>query len=279
MRDFLDELTETAKKTVNKAYYEVAFHKPKVANSVNLKQAILQSRNIPIITEIKGASPSKGIIRRDLVPEQLALAMARGGAVGISVLTEPRHFGGSLSYLSRVREAVQLPLLMKDFVISPVQLDAAVQVGANAVLLIQALFDRGYCECGVYEMIVAAHERNLEVLLETHNEAEFQHALKSEADLVGINNRDLGTLQVDINITKEILEKNGTGGKVVVSESGIGTANDLRFLLAAGAKAFLVGSAIMLSDDVEAKVRDLVQTPQDLLIQELEKTRMEKNPR
>ncbi len=274
MRDFLDKLAETAKTTVNQAYYEEAVPKPKAPVSVSLKQVILQNVGVPIITEVKGASPSKGIIRRKVVPEQLALAMAKGGATGISVLTEPKHFTGSLGYLARVRDAVQLPILMKDFIISPIQLDAAVHVGANAVLLIQALFDRGYCECSVYEMIAAAHKRNLEVLLETHTGKEFQHAVKSQADLVGINNRNLGTLQVDINVTKEILQHHDACGKVIVSESGINTPNDIQYLRAAGARAFLVGSSVMSAPDVETKVRELTQSSQDTLITESETMKM-----
>jgi indole-3-glycerol phosphate synthase len=107
-------------------------------------------------------------------------------------------------------------------------------------------------------MIAKAHSENLEVLLEIHNEKEFRSAISSDADIVGINNRDLGTLKVNLNVTKRILEKNGAHGKLVVSESGIKTPEDIRFLVACGAKAFLVGSAIMLADDVEKKVNELV---------------------
>jgi indole-3-glycerol phosphate synthase len=271
MRDFLDELAETAKETLHRAYYESELPTPKQHIFVSLKQTILQCNNVPIVAEIKGTSPSKGIIQTHIQPEKIAAAMAKGGASGISVLTEPKHFNGSLSYLARVRDSVSLPILIKDFILSPIQLDAALHVGANAVLLIQALFDRGYCECGIHQMIAAAHKRNLEVLLETHSEDEFQRAVQGEADLVGINNRDLGTLHVDVNETKRILSKCDSKGKVVVSESGINTPEDVRLLRAAGAKAFLVGSAVMLSADVEAKVRELVQTQLQTLTQETEK--------
>jgi indole-3-glycerol phosphate synthase len=277
MRDFLDELAESAKETLHQAYYELAVPAPKRHVSVSLKQAILKSGNVAVITEIKGASPSKGVIRSKIQPAKLATAMAKGGAAGISVLTEPKHFSGSLEYLACVRNTVQSPILMKDFVLSPVQLDAAARVGANAVLLIQALFDRGYCDCGVYEMTVAAHKRGLEVLLETRNEEEFQRAVQGEADLVGINNRDLGTLRVDLNVTRRILSKCDANGKVVVSESGVNSSEDIRFLQAAGAKAFLVGSVVMLSADVEAKVRELTQTQPQTVIQSIEETNMEEN--
>jgi indole-3-glycerol phosphate synthase len=257
MLDFLDTLARDAKETVRSGYYEHLTPKRTVF-AASLKNAITQTKTVAVITEVKAASPSAGTIRKHVSPKEIVSAMARGGAAGISVLTEPKHFNGSLSYLAQVREAVKLPILMKDFIMSPNQLDAAQQVGANAVLLIQALFDRGYCEFSLDDMIEQAHSRKLEVLLETHNVNEFQRAVCSNADLIGINNRDLGTLKVDLNVTKGILEKNVANGKVVVSESGINSAADIRFLREYGAKAFLVGSAIMLADDVEEKVKELV---------------------
>ncbi|MFB3890039.1 MAG: indole-3-glycerol-phosphate synthase [Candidatus Bathyarchaeia archaeon] len=258
MRDFLDALAHSAVETINKAYYDDCPTAEPVPAS--LKRAIQESAVAPIIAEVKGASPSKGTIRADFEPEAVAEAMSRGGAVGISVLTEPKHFRGSLSYLARIRNDVRLPLLMKDIIVSPTQLDAGSRAGANAVLLIQALFNRCYCECSVYEMINQAHRANLEVLLEVHNSDEFQRALKTEADLIGINNRDLGTLEVDLNVTRRILERTEFDSSIIiVAESGINTPADVRFLRRCGAKAFLVGSAIMEADDMEAKVSELVK--------------------
>jgi indole-3-glycerol phosphate synthase len=190
---------------------------------------------------------------------ELARAMEKGGAVGISVLTEPTHFQGSLNSLAEARKAVKLPILMKDIILSTAQVEAASKVGANAVLLIQALFDRGHCECGIKEMIAKAHSENLEVLLETHNASEFRLAVDTDADLVGINNRDLGTLKVDLNVTKRILKSNNAKSKIIVSESGINTPADIRFLCACGAHAFLIGSAVMLAGNVEDKVKEFVQ--------------------
>jgi len=120
------------------------------------------------------------------------------------------------------------------------------------------LFERGYCECSIHEMIAKAHSEGLEVLLETHTSEEFRSAVKTHADLVGINNRNLATLNVDLEVTKRILERNDAEGKIVVSESGINTPDDLRFLHGCGAHAFLIGSAIMLADDVEMKVKEFV---------------------
>ncbi len=213
---------------------------------------------VPVIGEIKAASPSAGLIRENVNPSEVAKAMQMGGAVGLSVLTEPNQFNGSLEALAAARENVNLPILMKDIILSSVQVYAAAKMGANAVLLIKTLFDRGYCEKSLDEMIAGAQMLSLEVLLETHTELEFQSAVKTKADLIGINNRNLGTLKVDLNVTKRILAKNDSNGKLVVSESGIRTAADIRFLRGSGARAFLIGSAIMSSDDVEQKVKEFV---------------------
>jgi indole-3-glycerol phosphate synthase len=254
MPDFLDVLARDAKATIAEGYYE--HPSEAAATHASLRDAILQSLHAPVIAEIKGASPSAGVIRQTFDAGKIASAMAQGGAVGISVLTEPKHFNGSLSNLADVRKAVKLPVLMKDIIISAVQLDAATRIGANAVLLIQALYDRGCGDLSVGKMIEEAHLRGLEVLLEVHNEGEFQRALESDADVVGINNRDLGTLEVDLNVTKRILEKARVNGRIIVTESGIRTAEDIRFLRSCGAKAFLIGSAIMSADDVESKTRE-----------------------
>jgi indole-3-glycerol phosphate synthase len=147
---------------------------------------------------------------------------------------------------------------MKDIIISPLQLALASRMGANAVLMIQAVFDRGHCEQSLAQMITDAHARDLEVLLETHNINEFRRAATSAADLIGINNRNLATLKVDLNVTKRILKRSAANGKPVVSESGICKLADLRFLRKCSANGFLIGSGVMLADDVEAKVREFV---------------------
>ena len=257
MPDFLDLLAQDAKTTMEEGYYDTSakFH----ASNNSMHNALSKSQNMPIIAEIKGMSPSRGIISKSYIPENVAIAMANGGAAGISVLTEPKHFGGSLSNLTRARQAVNLPILMKDVILSPLQLDVALQLGSNAVLLIQAVFDRGYGELGLTEMIDEAHSRSLEVLLESHDENEFERSLKSNADLLGINNRNLGSLTVDLNVTKRILENVNAKGKIVVSESGIKNADDIKFLRKSGATAFLIGCAIMSADDVESKMNEFTQ--------------------
>jgi len=256
MRDFLDVLARDARKTIEEGYYRVPSKVP--ARPASLREAILKCGRAPIISEIKFASPSEGLIREKGDAVEVARAMERGGAVGISVLTEPKHFGGSLDTLARVRGQVGVPILMKDVVLSPVQIEAASRVGANAVLLIEALFERGYCESGVHDMIECAHSSGLEVLLEVHTEEEFSSTLATEADLIGINNRDLKTMEVDLGATRRILAKNRVKDRVIVSESGISNAADIRFLHRCGAHAFLVGSSIMRADDIEKRVEGLV---------------------
>ncbi|MCW4015997.1 MAG: indole-3-glycerol-phosphate synthase [Candidatus Bathyarchaeota archaeon] len=256
MPDYLDTLAQDAKQTVAEGYYNVSTQHNSVL--VSLKEAIKESKTNAIITEVKAASPSRGTIKTNVDPAEIASAMEKGGSIGISVLTEPKHFNGALSYLAKVREAVKLPILMKDIIVDPIQLEAATRIGANIVLLIEAVFERGYCEFSVDEMITQAHSRSLEVLLETHNEDEFLRAIETNADLVGINNRDLRTLKIDLETTKAILKKHEKRGKVVVSESGIMTVTDLVFLRNCGAQAFLIGSAIMMSDNIEQKVKEFV---------------------
>jgi indole-3-glycerol phosphate synthase len=256
MTDFLDTLAKTAKETIASDYYDSLSGTS--TSNLGLKEAILKAEKAPVITEIKAASPSAGTLRKNANASRVAKSMEKGGAIGLSVLTEPKHFNGSLRTLVDARKTVKLPILMKDIILSAVQLEAAARAGASAALLIKALFDRGYCECSVHEMITRAHSQGLEVLLEAHTADEFRSASKTDADLIGINNRDLATLKIDLKVTKEILERNPPKDKPVVSESGITTPDDLRFLRKCGANAFLIGSAVMLANNIEEKVREFV---------------------
>ncbi len=256
MSDFLDALALDAKKTVDAGYYETAI--PVEHLQVSLRQAIQNCHVTPVITEIKSASPSNGTIRSHVEADKIARAMEKSGAVAISVLTEPKFFNGSLDMLVNARKAVKLPILMKDIIVSPRQVEAAKHMGADAVLLIQAIFDRGYVEIGIDEMIAKAQANDLEVLLEAHTKEEFNRAIRSEANLVGINNRNLATLNVDFNSTKEILNKPDPKHRVIVSESGIKTAKDLLFLKNCGASAFLIGTAVMAADNIEMKISEFV---------------------
>jgi indole-3-glycerol phosphate synthase len=257
MMDFLDKLANDAQVTIDSGYYENI--NPSKRISANFKDAIKNCRTNAIISEIKAASPSAGTIRTNVNPTEIARAMQSGGAVGLSVLTEPKHFNGSLQTLSKARSAVKLPILMKDIILSPLQIEAAAKLGANAVLLIEALFERGYGKMGINEIIEYAHVRGIEVLLETHSEPEFLCAGRTNADLIGINNRNLATLKIDLHTTERILKKNPNHKKTVISESGIQSVSDLQLLRSYGADAFLIGSSIMLTDKIKDKVREFVE--------------------
>ena len=253
MGDFLDLLAAEAKRTIARGYYDAEGEAEHPKRS--LRKAVEECPRNPIISEVKRASPSLGSMRPRLDAAEAALAMGAGGATGISVLTEPEHFGGSLLSIRRVRESVEVPVLMKDIVVSPAQVDPASKMGADAILLIKAVFERGLGTCDLDTMIDHAHRRGLEVLLEAHTGEEFEGALGSGADLIGINNRDLRTLDVDLTVTEKILGEIDPGSWIVVSESGIRTPGDIRRLREAGARAFLIGSAIMQSGDMGSAVR------------------------
>ncbi len=259
MPDYLDILAKNALRTIEEWYYETATKTE--ASAVGFKEALLRCEKAPIISEIKFASPTTRAFRRldDVNIGEIARNMQEGGATCISVLTEPKHFGGNIGFISQVRDQVKIPILMKDIVLSPKQIEAGYQTGANAILLIQTLFDRGYCQKDVQNMIDYSHSRGLEVLLEVHTEEEFLSALHTDADMIGINNRNLKTLQVDLGVTRRILTKHNIEKKVIVSESGINSSQDIRFLRICGAYAFLVGTAIMKASNIEERTRELVE--------------------
>lgn len=255
--DILSALVRDAKSAVEGGYYHVERSLPHAPKS--LKRAILDCSKTPVIAEVKFASPAAGLIRKGEEVEDLALAMKRGGAVALSILTEPKRFKGSLDHVRRARSAVRLPILMKDIIVDPVQIDAAASVGADAVLLIYSAYDLKMVDYGLREMVEHAHRRRLEVLLEAHIEQEFLAALGCGADLLGINNRDLKSMEVDIHTTERILRDGCPDGVVVVSESGLDSPEQLSALKKIGVKGFLIGTAVMRDEDVEGRVRGFVE--------------------
>ena len=222
----------------------------------DLIQIINSYSHAPLIAEVKFASPSLGQIRTVSNPTSIANLMVIGGAKALSVLTQPNLFNGSPEYFIQIRQAVEVPMLMKDIIIDKVQINAAQKIGADFILLIQSLFDQEYLK-DIDEFIDYGHKKGLQILLEANTKQEFQNALKTEADLVGINNRNLDTLDLDIKTTENILsgyEK----ARPILSESGIETPEDIQYLKKCGADAFLVGSSIMKSDNIEEYVKNLV---------------------
>ena len=210
-----------------------------------------------IISEVKFASPSRGTISGRQDHARIAQQMVSGGAAALSVLTQPHLFGGSPKYFEEIRRLVQVPMLMKDVILDRAQLDAARRIGADCVLLIQAIFDAGYAS-DIDGFIEWAHARRMQVLLEVHDRAELASALRTRCDVIGVNNRNLDTLQVSLETTRTVLA-GYQDVRPAVSESGIETPQDVAYLRRCGASAFLVGTSIMKGDDITGGVGRLVR--------------------
>ena len=230
--------------------------KSKLANlppTKDFRAAIAQSGNINLIAEVKKKSPSKGIIREDFDPIQIAETYAKNGAAAISVLTDVRFFDGRLDYLSSIRQVVDVPLLRKDFTIDPYHIYQARVAGADAILLIVAALTKDQLR----EFMDIAESLSLASLVEVHTDTELEIALDVGAEIIGINNRDLRTFHTDLATTFSLQEFLPTG-KVVVSESGIYTRADVESLREAGVDAILVGESLMRSPDIGEQVRKLI---------------------
>ena len=234
--------------------YEVDRHP---SSRRSLCRAIATSNFLPIIAEVKYRSPAEGPIRRAEGAAGMARLYARGGAVAISVLTEEKHFEGRLEFVPDVKDAVGIPVLMKDIFLDPVQIDAAERIGADAVLLIAGLFTRPLSAASLQEMIAHSHSRGLEVLLETHTAEEYLMAGQTEADLVGINNRNLDTLATTLDVSRR-LRPRIPEGVTVVAESGIEERDQVVEMERLGMHAVLVGTALMRAPDPAARVRELL---------------------
>jgi len=257
------------KKIVAHKQAEVAFAMSS-ASIVELKNRISDLEDVPrgferhlreaaasdwtaIIAEVKKGSPSRGIIRADFDPLEIAEIYQNNGATCLSVLTDEKFFMGHLRYLALIRETASLPLLRKDFICDPYQIYEARAAGADAILLIAAMLDLNQLR----EFLSIAREIQLDVLLEVHDEQEMETALQTDCTLVGVNNRNLRTFVTDLGTTGR-LARMMPAERLLVAESGINNRDDIIRLQADGAKAFLVGESMMRENDIGAKLQELL---------------------
>ncbi|MFZ5646868.1 MAG: indole-3-glycerol phosphate synthase TrpC [Bacillota bacterium] len=244
------EVEELKKNTNHREIYKAVEVMPPARS---MFAALKKPGSITLLAEIKKASPSKGIIRADFDPAEIASIYSRSGADAISVLTDSRFFAGHPDYIPLVKKLSALPVLRKDFIIDPLQVYQSRHLGADAILLICAALSRKELEA----LMKAACDSGLEAIVEVHDERELETALAAGAGIIGINNRDLKTFKTDIGATLRLCGKAKAGATAVISESGINSRSDMEMLKEAGADAALVGEALMRADDIVAKVREL----------------------
>lgn len=220
--------------------------------SRNFRQALL-GQNLSIIAEIKKASPSLGDIVPDLDIQKTAIDYEKGGVSAISVLTEEDYFKGASEHIKIVKENVRIPVLRKDFLFEEYQIYESRYLGADALLLIAAILD----ESLLSSLVDLSLSIDIEPLVEVHSEEDLRKALKTEAKVFGINNRDLSTFKTDISTTERLISLIGNG-KIIISESGIKSAQDVKMLKQLGVDAILVGESIVKSGDFKKKIEQLM---------------------
>jgi indole-3-glycerol phosphate synthase len=258
----LKTFTDNSYKAIDEGAYDSEEYDFRGHESISIKKTILSCPHAPLIIEIKSSSPSRGrIIKSDEINViEQASVIARSGASGLSVLTQPYLFNGSIKNLAMIRQKVKVPLLMKDITVSEIQIDAAKRIGSDCVLLIKTIFDQDLAEGSIEKFAEYAYKKGLQVIIEVHSEKEFEEVLKlkqQQTNLIGINNRDLNSLITDISTTQRLLKKHDKGKNIIISESGISQPEEIQSLKNAGADAFLIGTSIMESNDILSKVREL----------------------
>jgi len=244
------EEVEQRKKVATITYLQQLIARQKPA--LDLAMA-LKGDHIRLIAEVKQASPSRGMLSPNFNPIELARTYAEGGAAAISVLTEANYFMGSIEHLAAIKEVVGLPLLRKDFIFDPYQVYESRAYGADALLLIASILRQEQLN----GLVSLSHSLGLRCLVEVHNEGEVKRAVLSEAEIIGINNRDLATFSIDINMTRR-LRPLIPQERIVVSESGIKSNRDIGKLGKWGVDAVLVGEALVTAGDVLAKMKELL---------------------
>ena len=252
--DILDKFIEQARENVKSGYYVLPGRTPTRKTPVSLRRR-LADNSFTLIAEIKHASPAGDYSFSGIDVEKTSSVFKEGGADAISVVVEPKIFKGSLDNIP-IAARTGLPVLFKDFVICKAQIHAASYFGADCVLLIVKVADR--MDLDLDALIDEAHSLGLEVLLECYDEEEMRRAALTKADILGINNRDLKTLHVDLTRTSSIMQRApANSGKPVISESGIKSRKDVDFVRKCGIKGILVGTALWLAADQRAKISEL----------------------
>ncbi|OGP50759.1 MAG: hypothetical protein A2Y79_04620 [Deltaproteobacteria bacterium RBG_13_43_22] len=220
----------------------------------DFKSAISKPGRINLIAEIKFASPSAGTIREKSNPMKIGQIYERAGAAAISLLTDQKFFHGHLENLPGVKQAVDLPVLRKDFIIEEIQIREALAWGADAILLIVRILS----EAQLKELLHVCHENGLAALVEVHDREDLEKALHSKAEIIGINNRDLDTFEINLQTTQKLAALIPEG-HIIIGESGIHRPQDIVDLKGSGINAVLVGSSLMSSDDIESKTREMIE--------------------
>lgn len=269
-KSMLRTLVKNSFKAIDKGMYEISGDRDYDNHTcLSMRNNILHCQQAPLLTEIKYASPSKGTLVDNIEKnvEEIAMTMEKAGAIGISILAQPYLFDGSIENILRARKYVTVPILMKDIVVSDVQIKAAKKAGADCILLIKTVFDSNLAEGSLETLAEYAKKIGLDLILETHDEVEFNEAVKINNksnklfSLIGINNRNLKTLEVDLDTTVRILSEISKSNNVVISESGIRDPNDIIKLRSAGADAFLIGTTLMEnSKELGQKIKELVES-------------------
>lgn len=261
----LKVLADNSYRSISEGRYDVEKEYQLSHEPLSIRKYILRCSHAPLITEVKLSSPTEGNLSASLNVTNIASAaqeMADNGAVALSVLTQPHLFSGSIKHLSAIRKCVSVPILMKDIIVSEVQIQSAKKIGADCILLIKSVFDNDLAEGSMEKFSAQARAKGLSTLVEVHSENEFKEVLEESAnyDLIGINNRDLNTFEVDLDVTRRLLMKYDKGRNIIVSESGIKLPNQIVLLKEAGADAFLIGTGIIKSGNISSKVRELYQS-------------------
>jgi indole-3-glycerol phosphate synthase len=275
----LEEISQDAISAVESGYYdyspskETTQDKPRHPNpnSGGVASAIRRAKGRALICEVKFASPSAGTIREQGSVRDIVREMEAGGAIALSILTESKNFGGSISNLAEARNVSALPIIMKDIIVSKEQIVAAKKLGANAVLFIEEVYSEGLSRgnLSLDDAIEFARDLGLDTIVETHAAEGLQKISNTRADILGINNRDLRTFQTDIETTFNLLKgftRASQSGQLIVSESGFESVDDIRSILArlrgstsAVPDAFLIGTSIMRSKNIRQKVQSFIE--------------------